>query len=82
MSKLYLSLTFITTCLISNIASADNNSLGAAAIAKHRAQVDTVPSFRNSDASSQSNTNTDKHERGSSNALGTAVIEKHKKNVD
>ncbi len=82
MSKLFLSTTFIATCLISNITQAGGNSLGGAAIAKHQQQVEAVPSFRNQDASPQSNTNTDPHERGSNNALGAAAIEKHKKNVN
>ena len=77
MSKLFLSITFITTCLISNIASAGSSSLGAAASAKHRAQVDAVPSFRSSDVSPQSNANTDKIERGFSNAKRVEGSAKH-----
>jgi len=82
MSKLFLSTTFIATCLISNITQAGGNSLGGAASAKHQQQVEAVPSFRNPDASHQSNTNDDMNGRENTNSLGAAAIAKHQKQVD
>jgi hypothetical protein len=82
MSKLFLSTTFIATCLISNITQAGGNSLGAAASAKHQQQVEAVPSFRNQDASPQSNTNGDMNGRENTNSLGAAASAKHQKQVE
>lgn len=78
MNKTFLSLTFVSTCLISNIVWA-NPSLGNAAIKQHKEIVQKDP---NAAAASQSNTNIKAPEAEESRNTWSTAFDNHKKRVE